>query len=54
MDVENEMKLELLEMRSTAMRLERLMELLSRAVGDYEERARIHVVAKSNGHGVRR
>jgi ATP-dependent Lon protease len=51
MDVEDEMKLELLEMRSTAMRLERLMELLSRAVGDYEERARIHVVAKSNGHG---
>jgi ATP-dependent Lon protease len=50
MDLENEAKLELLEMRSTSARLDRLWELLSSVVGNYEERARVHVIAKGNGH----
>jgi ATP-dependent Lon protease len=50
MDLENEAKLELLEMRSTSARLDRLWELLSSVVANYEERARVHVIAKSNGH----
>ncbi len=51
MEVDPELKLELLEMRSTSTRLERLNDLLQRAVKDYEERARMHHVAKGNGHG---
>jgi ATP-dependent Lon protease len=50
MDLENEAKLELLEMRSTSARLDRLWELLSSVVANYEERARVHVISKSNGH----
>jgi ATP-dependent Lon protease len=50
MDLENDAKLELLEMRSTSARLDRLWELLSSVVGNYEERARVHVIAKGNGH----
>jgi Lon protease-like protein len=50
MDLENEAKLELLEMRSTSARLDRLWELLSSVVENYEERARVHVIAKGNGH----
>jgi Lon protease-like protein len=51
MDLENEVKLELLEMRSTNERLQRLHELLSRVVKNYETRARVHKAAKTNGHG---
>jgi Lon protease-like protein len=50
MDLENEAKLELLEMRSTSARLDRLWELLSSVVGNYEERARVHIISKGNGH----
>ena len=40
----------LLEQRSTAERLDRLREILSLAVDNYEERARVHELAKGNGH----
>ncbi len=51
MELDTEVKLELLELRSTAERLKRLRDLLARAVPGYEERARIHTIAKGNGHG---
>lgn len=51
MELDTPVKLELLEMRSTAGRLQRLRDLLTRAVSNYEERARIHDIAKGNGHG---
>jgi ATP-dependent Lon protease len=51
MELDNEVKLEMLELRSTAERLKRLHDLLSRAVVNYEERARMHALAKGNGHG---
>ena len=51
MELNNEVKLELLELRSTAERLERLRDLLARALTGYEERARMHQIAKGNGHG---
>jgi len=54
MEIEAEVKQELLEMRSTFERLERLRSMLSSAVKGYEERARIHELAKGNGHGGRR
>lgn len=50
MEVEVEIKQELLELRSTAERLKRLRGMLDQAVDGYEERARIHELAKSNGH----
>ena len=50
MEVEVEIKQELLELRSTAERLNRLRGMLDQAVDGYEERARIHELAKSNGH----
>jgi Lon protease-like protein len=50
MEIEMEVKLELLEMRSTSERLKRLRDLLARALPNYEERARMHQIAKSNGH----
>ena len=51
MEIDAEIKQELLELRSTSERLERLRGMLAMAVKDYEERARIHELAKSNGHG---
>jgi Lon protease-like protein len=51
MELNTEVKLELLELRSTGERLKRLRDLLARAVSDYEERARLHSIAKGNGHG---
>jgi ATP-dependent Lon protease len=51
MEIEIETKQELLELRSTSQRLSRLSDLLARVVKGYEERARIHSVAKGNGHG---
>ena len=54
MEIEADVKQELLELRSTSERLERLREMLNTAVKGYEERARIHELAKSNGHGGRR
>ena len=54
MEIESDVKQELLELRSTSERLERLRTMLNIAVQGYEERARIHELAKSNGHGGRR
>jgi ATP-dependent Lon protease len=54
MEIEADVKQELLELRSTLERLERLGSMLSLAVAGYEERARIHELAKSNGHSGRK
>jgi ATP-dependent Lon protease len=54
MEADTEVKQELLEMRSTSERLRRLREMLARAVSSYEERARVHELAKGNGHSGRR
>ena len=53
-EIDAEVKQELLELRSTSERLERLRSMLNIAVQGYEERARIHELAKSNGHGGRK
>ena len=53
MEMESEAKQALLELRSTSERLRRLLEMLKKAVGHYEERARIHELAKGNGHSGR-
>jgi Lon protease-like protein len=50
MEIEPDVKQELLELRSTSERLQRLRGMLTRAVTSYEERARIHELAKGNGH----
>ena len=50
MEIDNDVKQEMLEMRSTLERLKRLYDLLSRAITSYEERARMHQIARSNGH----
>jgi Lon protease-like protein len=50
MEMDLEVKQELLELRSTSERLKRLRDLLARAVSGYEERARMHEIAKGNGH----
>jgi Lon protease-like protein len=50
MELELDTKQELLELRSTSERLNRLRDLLARVVGNYEERARLHALAKGNGH----
>ena len=54
MEIEVDVKQELLELRSTSERLQRLSGMLNRAVSSYEERARIHELAKGNGHGGRK
>jgi Lon protease-like protein len=54
MEIEADVKQELLELRSTLERLERLGSMLSLAVKGYEERARIHELAKGNGHSGRK
>ena len=51
MEIELETKQDLLELRSTSERLDRLRGLLVRVVKGYEERARLHAIAKRNGHG---
>ncbi len=51
MELDAEAKQALLELRSTTERLERISNLLSQVVGDYEGRARGHKLAKGNGHG---
>ena len=50
MEIEADVKQELLELRSTSERLQRLRGMLTSAVQTYEERARIHQLAKGNGH----
>jgi len=54
MEIDTEVKQDLLELRSTAERLRRLREMLGRAVSSYEERARVHELAKGNGHSGRK
>ncbi len=54
MEIDAELKQELLELRSTSERLQRLSDMLARAVSNYEERARVHQLAKGNGHGGKR
>lgn len=54
MEIDTDVKQELLELRSTSERLERLRGMLNIAVTGYEERARIHELAKSNGHSGKR
>ncbi|MGH9967582.1 MAG: LON peptidase substrate-binding domain-containing protein [Pyrinomonadaceae bacterium] len=54
MEIDAELKQELLELRSTSERLQRLREMLARAVSSYEERARVHELAKGNGHSGKR
>ena len=53
MEIELDTKQELLELRSTSERLDRLRDFLARVVRGYEERARLHTIAKGNGHGGR-
>ena len=50
MEVDGDVKQELLELRLTSERLRRLRDMLARAVTGYEERARVHEIAKGNGH----
>ena len=50
LEVDVEVKQSLLEMRSTYGRLQRLHDMLVQTVGGYEERARVHELAKGNGH----
>jgi ATP-dependent Lon protease len=54
MEIEADVKQELLELRSTSERLDRLRGMLNIAVKGYEERARVHELAKSNGHSGRK
>ncbi len=54
MEIDADLKQELLELRSTGERLRRLSEMLTRAVTNYEERARVHELAKGNGHSGKR
>jgi Lon protease-like protein len=54
MEIDADVKQDLLELRSTSERLERLRAMLNVAVEGYEERARIHELAKGNGHGGRK
>ena len=49
-NLENDLKYQMLETRSTIERLERLREILLKAVGKMEESAEIHKIAKTNGH----
>ena len=54
LEIEPEKKQELLELSSTSERLNRLRDVLARVVKSYEERARLHAIAKGNGHGGRK
>jgi Lon protease-like protein len=54
MELDPDVKQEMLELRSTFERLERLRVMLLLSVKSYEERARIHELAKGNGHGGKR
>ncbi|MEJ7713988.1 MAG: LON peptidase substrate-binding domain-containing protein [Pyrinomonadaceae bacterium] len=50
MELDSKSKQQLLETESTLDRLTRIRELLQNAVASYEDRARIHQLAKRNGH----
>ncbi len=49
-NLENDLKYQMLETRSTIGRLERLREILFKAVDKMEDSAEIHRIAKTNGH----
>jgi Lon protease-like protein len=49
-NLENELKYELLETRSTIERLDRLRQILLQTVDKMEQSAEIHKIAKTNGH----
>lgn len=49
-NLDNKLKSQMLETRSTVERLERLREILLKAVDKMEETADIHKIAKTNGH----
>jgi ATP-dependent Lon protease len=49
-NLENDMKYEMLETRSTSERLTKLRKILLQAVGKMEESAKINEIAKTNGH----
>lgn len=49
-NLDNDLKYRLLETQSTVERLEKLREILRRAVGKMEESAEIHKSAQTNGH----
>jgi ATP-dependent Lon protease len=51
MEIELETKQELLELHSTYERLRGLRDMLKRVLSGYEDRARLHSLAKGNGHG---
>ena len=42
------------ELRSTSERLAQLRDMLGHALSNYEERARVHELAKGNGHSGRK
>jgi ATP-dependent Lon protease len=54
MEIDADVKQDLLELTSTSARLERLRSMLAMAVTGYEERARMHELAKGNGHSGRK
>jgi Lon protease-like protein len=54
MEIEGDVKQVLLELRSTSERLWRLRNMLQGVVSNYEERARVHELAKGNGHSGRK
>jgi Lon protease-like protein len=54
MEIDADVKQDLLELTSTSARLERLRSMLATAVTGYEERARMHELAKGNGHSGRK
>lgn len=54
MDLDTEVRQQLLELRLASERLRRLGDLLAQAVGGYEERARVHDIARGNGHAGRK
>ena len=54
MDVDAEIKQGLLELPSTTERLRQLHNILDDALPGYEERARVHDLAKGNGHSGRK
>lgn len=50
LEIDADAKMALLEIRSTSERLTRIRNLLAQAASNYDERARVHKVAKTNGH----
>jgi Lon protease-like protein len=54
MEVDTNVKQDLLELRSMSERLARLRDMLGQALSNSEERARVHELAKGNGHSGRK